>query len=256
MKKLTSLLFLTVTLSAMATSAVAATITLDAAFRGGYRSSGANNGTSPGNNYVAGECLTIGTIFCGVAPGVPETRNWFEFNLSSVSSPVTAATLLLQEPGGVGFGSSISPTLTYTLYDISASDAAALGGVSTAIFADLGSGTSFGSYVASSADNNANETVAISLNAAALSLINANLGSSFALGGAITPLNGIDDTAYLFGFTSQFESTRLQLTTQDASTPVPEPGTIVLVGSAFALLTARKKRVLTPGSGRSVPGGQ
>lgn len=70
-------------------------------------------------------------------------------------------------------------TATYTLFDVSAASIAALGTNSPAIWADLGSGTSYGSLTVPATDQSrlpvsvTTPIVSIPLNAAAVAAINA-----------------------------------------------------------------------------------
>jgi hypothetical protein len=217
-------------LSSVTTDA-SANYALDAANRGWYLADGFSNGAGGSNNYVVGDCNRIDPRCPGGGPGPAEWRNWFRFDLSSVSGSVTAATLVLNVTSG--FSSTTSPTGTYTLFDISPGNLGGLGTNSQTIWADIGSGISYGSYVASSA-NSSGTTIAIPLNAAALAAINASVGSSFALGGAITTLQGGSEVELLFGGnTTAANHTVLQLTIGLAPTGL----TVSKFGASAARLT-------------------
>jgi hypothetical protein len=206
-----------------------ATTLLDAAARGWYIESGGVNGAAADNNYLAGDC---GGASC---QGVhTDARDWFEFDLSGISGAVTSAVLLLDVPSGSppGYDSDAATSETYVLFDIALGNVGSLGTPSAAIWADLGSGTTYGSHVAASSD--IGTTLSIPLNAAGLSAINAVLESHFALGGAITTLNGVQDDEYLFGFSNGSSNhTRLELTV------VPEPHTALLLGAGLLGLALR-----------------
>ena len=177
-------------------------VSLSEVSRGTYGSDGVSGGLHSGASYVAGDCNIVG-LSCPTGP--IELRNWFQFDLSSVASVVTAATLQVDQ-GLVLTDCAPQPcspatTATYTLFDVSAASTAALGTHSTAIWADLGSGTSYGSLTASAgppvfAGNG--RIVSIPLNAAAVAAINANRGASFVLGGAVTTLTGGSEMVVLF----------------------------------------------------------
>ena len=126
-----------------------ATTGFEAASRGSYLQDGSSNGSAAGNNYVVGDCNRIDPKCPAGGPGPAEWRNWFRFDLSSASGPVTAATLLLQIPTDDGFVNTRSATATYTLFDIAPGDLAGLGAASVAIWADLRARRSYRSYVAS-----------------------------------------------------------------------------------------------------------
>jgi hypothetical protein len=167
---------------------------LSAIHQGWYNELGFHAPSNP--NYIAGIC-------CG-----SDHHNFFVFALPPRSSPIASATLNLFEPIGIsidpGFGySSPNPTETYRLFDVSTSTSDLVNGVvSPAIFADLGSGVSFGSVVTSLNDNGT--TIPIPLNSAGIAALNLARGGEFALGGAVD-LN-----------------------------PVPEPATLLLVGTSVA----------------------
>jgi hypothetical protein len=178
-------------------------VSLSAVSRGSYESDGVSTGLlHSDSNYVAGDCNIVAICLTGPI----EYRNWFQFDLSSVTTAVTAATLQVN-PGVLVTDCapqpcSPAPTATYTLFDVSAASIAALGTNSTAIWADLGSGTSYGSLTASaplgSLGGGNGPIVSIPLNAAAVAAINANRGTSFVLGGAVTTLTGGSERVLLF----------------------------------------------------------
>lgn len=154
--------------------------TIIASGRGWYDSTGSANGATPDNNYIAGIC---GNDACGESPD-SLTNNWFAFGNLPPGAPITAASLLLDVPpsgSSPGFISSV-PALTYTVFDVS-TPVANLGTSGAAIFADLGSGTPYGSRVYTAADMGT--TTSIPLNAAAITYLNANRGVTVAFGGAV-----------------------------------------------------------------------
>jgi large repetitive protein len=154
---------------------------------------------------------------CGFNNGI-EFRNFFVFDLSGIDLRIVSAELQIQNPTFGYF--SADPTETYTLFDVSTpvSTLSAGGEGLTSIFADLGSGVSYGSQVVSHADDD--RIVTISLNAAGIAALNEANGQ-FAFGGAITTLSreGFMDE-YVFGETGFVTDTR-QLVIE-ASSSVPE----------------------------------
>lgn len=114
----------------------------------------------------------------------PELRNWFAFDISSLSTPVTSLSLTLST------WAVKLPGVTYYAYDFRGSVPSLLSGSGgLAAFADLGSGASFGQRTYFSADANLVRTV--TLNAAAIgSLNNAVLAgqSLWAFGGSTSPV--------------------------------------------------------------------
>jgi hypothetical protein len=102
-------------------------------------------------------------------------RNFFSFDLSSAcqASSVTLQLTRFDQ----------TATLTYSLFDVStaASTLNANNGVSQAIFEDLGSGTSFGSF--SVAVGARTDVLSFPLNAAGVAAFNAARGGFFSIGG-------------------------------------------------------------------------
>lgn len=135
-------------------------------------------------NYLVGQCAQC------PPPDNMEYRNFFAFNLAGVDQPILSASLRVANPPG-GY---ISPdaTETWTIYDVNTPIPQLLaGGIQPAIFADLGTGTSYGAQTVSAADSGRNITV--DLNGAAVAYLNSVRGGMAALGGALTTLSGAAD---------------------------------------------------------------
>jgi hypothetical protein len=179
--------------------------TIDAIDSGWIQSTGTH--TTTNNNYIV-----------GISGG--EFRNYATFNLSAAIPAILGAELRLLNPA-TGYISA-DPTETYTLFDVSATaaalDANRVAGDLTGIgiFNDLGSGTIYGTRVVSAADNNT--TVAITLNAAALAALNAAIGSTFSLGGALTTLAGVGVQSVFSGTSGAVPAVQLVLQTAIANT--------------------------------------
>lgn len=201
----------------------AAPIVSSATDSGWYNDSGNHGSSNP--NYIAGWRGNI------------EYNNFFVFDLSSVTGTIVGAELRLENPTS-GYESP-DATETYSLFDVSTSIASLTAGGSglTGTFADLGSGTSYGSLVMSVSDNGT--VVTISLNSAGIAALNAAAGGSIAIGGAVTTLtmttNVIEN---VFAFSSNGTETKeLVLTT------IPEPSSLALFGvGALGLGGARWRR--------------
>lgn len=184
-------------------------------------------------------------------------NNFFLFDVSSVAGSVTAATLRVLNPGsssaGVPFGyTSSDPTETYVLFDVVTDFYSAptggthlVGGYGAGsiegqgIFNDLGSGTSYGSHVASLADNG--KYVEISLNAAGLAALNSSTGI-FAIGGAITTLDAAVNRESLFvsGVLGGVPNwVQLNVTT----VPEPSESVLLLAGLGMVLWASRRRTV-------------
>lgn len=187
-------------------------------------------------------------------------NNYFLFDLSGVSGPVTTATLRVYNPAapaspGFPFGyTSSDPTETYALFDVSTAffnvvlpggNRVAGYGIGSAagqgIFNDLGSGQSYGMYTASLADNG--HFVEISLNASGLAALNAT-GGIFAVGGAITTLDGLVNKESLFAsaFLSSVGPNAPQLVI--SSVPEPAESVLFLAGLGLVGLAARRRASL------------
>jgi len=125
--------------------------------------------------------------------GVSEYRNFFIFDLSSVEGVIDFAVLRVYNPGLAtdGYDGYISPdpTETWVVYDVVSdlTDLCEGGSGLTDFFADLGSGSYYGSRVVSAADNGTD--VELTLVTDALLAMEAADGL-FGLGGALTSLSG------------------------------------------------------------------
>jgi hypothetical protein len=178
--------------------------TLNTSDRGWYDSSGKHDPSN--DNYVA-----------GTVPGVTY-HDFFVFDLSGVSTPLTSASLVAVNPSSAG------GTATYTLYDVTTSVTSLINGTGgVAAFDDLGSGTVYGSVTVTDATNT---FVSVALNADGLAALNAHLGGTFAIGGALS------GSGYVFGFSGGQGpgdgNTYLNYT--PGTSAVPEPASLSLVG--------------------------
>ena len=204
--------------------------TLDAVARGFYRVDGTHD---PANsNYIVGSGFGFGQF-------IPETRDFFIFDLSAVEGTIAGATLHLfnraddpETPFDIENGyRSADATETYRVNNVASAPTSVMTSTaSTAIFDDLGDGTSFGSYIASNADNG--RFIDILLNPAALAALNAAAGGLFAFGGNLTSLSGDRTNEQVFAFSGLGPLNETQLIVTLA--PVPEPATVWL--SALGLL--------------------
>ncbi len=150
-------------------------------------------------------------------------RNFFSFDLSSLdmtNKQVVSAKLVV--PTGIYDGQN----LTYSLYDVS-TDVNTLADTSVinlAIYNDLGSGTSYGSYAVSPAT----DPLKFDLNAAARNAIGTK--GWFSIGGDLTG-------GYLFS-TTQHKVVSLEVTTA----AVPEPATLLGFGIPVLMIGLGKIR--------------
>jgi hypothetical protein len=185
--------------------------------------------------------LTSGNYATGdpITNSFQETRAFFVFDLSSVSGTIVGAELRLFNPTN-GFGTTQGMTEDLGIFDVTTSVATLVGGTAGLPgFADLGSGTVFGTRTFTTADNNS--TIAISLNADAINALKSASGD-FAFGTAIMTLDAgfLNQREQVFGGTDAGSLVQLSLTTSD----VPEPSSLTLLsyGVLGMFVGVRRKR--------------
>jgi hypothetical protein len=173
----------------------------------------------------------FGSYSLGWFPGgdpINVSRNFFVFDLSGVVGPITSATLRLENPAS-GYVSS-DATETFGVFDVTSPIATVITPFSdSAVYADLGTGTQYGSI---NVGTSANGTIVeIPLNALAVAFLNGASGE-IALGGAITTLALGPSNELLFSGSSNSLVRELVLETN----PVPEPTTGLLVAASLGVL--------------------
>jgi len=202
--------------------------TLDAINRGSYSNQGSYSPGSTG--YVVGRLSAT------------EYRNFFVFDLTAVTGPVTAATLHLYLPGPTspgGQGGYLSSGLyeTYELYDVSREiDVLTNGGSNkVATWADLGSGIRLG--VAYPSRANTQGFVDVEMDAAGLAYLSSKVGNLVAIGGKLTDLGGSALFEVVFAGTGSVPLSQTQLIVAT----VPLPSAAWLLASAFAVLLRARR---------------
>ncbi|BAY62588.1 YD repeat protein [Calothrix brevissima NIES-22] len=163
--------------------------TSESPFIPGLDNSGFWSSTFPSNNnpidqtdvYATGEPYYISSNL----PTGDVGRSYLTFDLSRLQGTVTSAKLQLQRYFGSG-----DPTETLGLFDVS-TDAATLNnriGTNAAIFEDLGTGSSYGTFDVSTSGNS-QDILEFELNADAITAINDGTGGFFSIGLSILSLN-------------------------------------------------------------------
>jgi hypothetical protein len=223
---------LTIGMLGGSSSARAATITLDAVDSGYY--------SELGDHVAANQYYYTGD------DGYYESRNWFVFDLASVSGTIVSASLRLHTYYFLSYGQGSE---TYTLFDVTTPIASLIAGGTGLVgtFTDLGSGTVYGNRTYTAADEYKVRDIA--LLAAGVNALQAAAGGQFALGGALTTLSGTNRAQQyevVFGGVGGF---RPQLVLDVEPVPVPEPATLTLVGLGLAAAVVRRRRAAPPQRG-------
>ena len=167
-----------------------------------------------------------------------EYRSFYEWTLPAFSGHVTGAHLEMALPYSLGV---LQGTQTGAMFDVAEGLVPYLtlvdgAGHGTSIFADLGSGTSYGNFTISESDDFT--TFRIDLDAAAVGALDAAKGGTFAMGMRNTSL-GTADNYFLFSSTS----TRGEQTLVLDVMPVPEaPSYATMLLGAAALLALASRR--------------
>ncbi|HEX4147073.1 MAG TPA: PEP-CTERM sorting domain-containing protein [Pirellulales bacterium] len=185
-----------------------------------------------GEGLVNGTAAT-GNAYLGTLHG-NEFRDWFAFNLSSVTNPIVSATFNV-DPGG---WLALATTANVALHEIT-TDPTTLGlAYDPTVFNELATGTTLGSYLFHESDTGS--VTSITLDATAIADRNAArlAATPYALGVQETNLSFL--SAYEAIMYQNPNAYTLTLTTQ----ATPEPSTLFLAGMGLlgvGLAALRKK---------------
>jgi hypothetical protein len=204
-----ALYLLTMLCPLVACSIASADTILNGLDKGWYNEFGYHDPSS--ENYYAGNNRGPGCIRCS-----SEVRNFFVFDLSSITQPITSATL------EIGRGRYDSPDLaeTYELHDVTTSiNLLRTGNGGLPAFVDLGTGEVYGSITIGRDETNS--VIKIELSASAIAAMNLNPGQ-FAIGGSVTSLDNLANFEGVFEGTAYYDESALDLTLS------PEPSSLFL----------------------------
>lgn len=208
------------------------TVTINFTDRGWYSATG---GRDPNlKNYVVGDNRGTSCALC-----LDDFRNFFVFDLSSVSAPIVSATIAIPvsgppiQPGYISGDASEN----YELHDVVSPISNLLNGTGgVAVHSDLGSGVVYGSRAMTAAD--IGQTIEMTLNASAIAAMNSNHGL-FGIGGSITTLDNLASPEFLFSGSNGRGGDRVEL----RLTLVPEPATLSLILFTAGMFLANGARV-------------
>ncbi|MEO1686734.1 MAG: hypothetical protein AAFU61_02395, partial [Pseudomonadota bacterium] len=171
-----------------------------------------------------------------------ETRSFYAFDLSALTSPATSARMTFFAGNGT-YGSN-DPSETVRLVDVTTPTdvltADAFGPAAVPIFDDLGAGDIYGEATASGALGDPMPEIGIDLSAAAIADINAAAGGTFAIAAVLLSVDGAGGAQVLWDGSDGVPAARLTLET--TSVPVPAAAPLLLSALAGWAAVARRRR--------------
>jgi hypothetical protein len=173
-------------------------------------------------NYLVGNATGF-----GMGAGYVEYRNFFVFDLSTVSKPIASATLALYElPPPHAHFSSGDGSENYELHEVATAIETLTDGLGDQVaFHDLGDGAVYGTRLLTASDMGT--YVEVPLSASGVAALNSANGE-IAIGGSITTLDSLPNKEFAFGHSGD-DAVQLRLEI------VPEPGHVVLFCTAAAV---------------------
>lgn len=161
-----------------------------------------------------------GNFFSGRTNGGIEYRGYLTYSVPTSATPYSSAVLNLNVRDIVAGPNDL------LVSDVTSNIATAPG---TTVFADLGSGVSYGTVTGL---NTTNATIQITLNAAGLSAVNAARGGSLSFGFRNTTVESTNDQ--IFGFSGGSTPRQLILTAGPSTVPTLSEWAMILFGLTLA----------------------
>jgi hypothetical protein len=202
-------------------------LTIDSSCQGWVNSQGTSNGSVNGNNTFTGN--EFGDRY----------NSWASFDLASIDAGVTSAVLKLRL---APYPDASADLYALDIYDVSTSMSVlstSYAGVSG--YGDLMSGHLYGTVTGNRG------LYSVALSSQAIADINATLGGVFVLGFTNATLNSEDPADVDLGMyiNGSLEDTARapQLILNPVPEPVPEPSTLILIGSALLCVAVFRRKM-------------